>query len=59
MIRSLPRATDSPAADVKADGIHDEVAILRELVLALSERVEILEAHAFIARGPVVERDQR
>lgn len=53
MIRSVRHASDthSPLAAVPSERAHDEVRILREIVTALCDRVELLEAHIRIARA--------
>jgi len=58
MIRSLrpkPR-TPSPLAAVPGERAHDDVRILREIISALCERVELLEAEAILTRTLVVAR---
>jgi hypothetical protein len=54
-LRSTPN-THSHLASVPDDHMRDEVRILREIVTALCERVELLEAHAALARPHLVGR---
>ena len=55
-VRSLPEIQSTRAA---APDVHDDVRILREIVTALCERVELLEAHAALARPHIVGRTPR
>ena len=61
MIRSLRQASDTqpPLAAVRGESAHDEVRVLREIVTALCERVELLEAHALLVGPALVARAQR
>jgi hypothetical protein len=58
MIRSLRQvpSTTNPLATVRDERAHDDVRILREIVAALCERVEVLEAHALIVRPLLLAR---
>ena len=58
MIRSIRRAPDtrSPLAAVPQERANDDVRILREIVTALCERVELLEAHALLVRPLLLAR---
>jgi hypothetical protein len=58
MIRSIRREPDtrSPLAAVTGQRPNDDVRILREIVTALCERVELLEAHALLVRPLLVAR---
>jgi len=61
MIRSIRHAPDTqPLLSVVAgERAHDDVRVLREIVAALCERVELLEAHALIVHPLLVARAQR
>jgi len=61
MIRSVRRKLDtqSPLSAEPRDRVRDDVRILREIVSALCERVEILEAQALLARPLILARAQR
>jgi hypothetical protein len=52
MIRSLRQvpSTKTAPATGRDERAHDDVRILREIVAALCERVEVLEAQALIIR---------
>jgi hypothetical protein len=60
MIRSIRRAPDtrSPLAAVPQERANDDVRILREIVSALCERVELLETQALLIRPLLVARVQ-
>jgi hypothetical protein len=60
MIRSLrPKSgTPNPLVAVPGERAHDDVRVLREIVNALCERVELLEAHALLVRPLLVARAQ-
>ena len=61
MLRS-PRhtpETKSSLAAVPDQRPHDDVRVLKEIVTALCERVELLEAHALLVRPLLVARAQR
>jgi hypothetical protein len=58
MIRSLrqvPSTTTAPGIG-RDERDHDDVRILREIVAALCERVEVLEAQALIVRPLLLAR---
>ncbi len=61
MIRSVRRKLDtqSPLSVEPRDRVRDDVRILREIVSALCERVEILEAQALLTRPLILARGQR
>jgi hypothetical protein len=56
MIRSTRTNFNTPRTLVAVpdERSHDDVRILREIVAALCERVELLEAHALIVRPLLV-----
>jgi hypothetical protein len=61
MIRSLRHApaTHSHLSAVPGERTHDDVLVLREIVSALCERVELLEAQAVLTRSLLVARAER
>jgi len=60
MIRPLRHATGTPSPlSAVPERAHDDVRVLREIVAALCERVELLEAHALLVRPLLVARALR